>query len=100
MGVLCASQLLDDTGVPLRVRDATAHQPTGEVRVEAVKVAFTLSGWGKVSSAHGSVTLSEGTVLTIPPGVVCRGFPEGWTRTVTMYLHLGVSERTGALAWR
>lgn len=87
MGVLCASQLLDDTGVPLRVRDATAHQPTGEVRVEAVKVAFTLSGWGRVSSAHGSATLSEGTVLTIPPGVACRGFPEGWTRTVTMYLH-------------
>lgn len=86
MGVLCASQLFDDTGVPLRVKDATARRPTGEVSVEAVKVVFTLSGWARISSTHGSVTLSEGTVLTIPPGVTCRGFPEGWTRTVTMYL--------------
>lgn len=73
----------EERAVPETKLDALRDRLTS-----TVEALVTGAGWGKVSSAHGSATLSEGTVLTIPPDVACRGFPEGWTRTVTMYLHL------------
>jgi AraC-like DNA-binding protein len=73
--------------VPLRIKDQTAHAPSGPVALPNVKVVFTLSGWARVASSTGEVALEAGTILTIPPGLECSGFPVGHARTVTFYFH-------------
>lgn len=82
-----ALHLVGGDGVPLRVKDQIAHTPSGPVAVPFAKLIFTLSGWARVESPTGEVHLEAGSILTIPPGLECRGFPEGHARTVTFYFH-------------
>ena len=72
---------------PFFARDQTAHSPSGPVTVPLTKVAFALSGRAQVQSRSSEVHLSEGSILTIPPGLECRGYPVGHIRTVTLYIH-------------
>lgn len=69
------------------VREQTASSPSGPVRVSSAKVVFTISGWARVQGPSGDAFLEAGSILTIPPGMECHGFPEGYTRTVTFYIH-------------
>lgn len=73
--------------IPLSVREQTAYGDSGPVVVASVKVVFTISGWARVHSLVGEVFLEPGSILTIPAGVECRGFPYGHARTVTFYFH-------------
>ena len=73
--------------IPLSVHEQTAYVDSGPVVVNSVKVVFTISGWARVSSPLGEVLLESGSILTIPAGVECRGFPDGHARTVTFYFH-------------
>lgn len=57
------------------VRDQTAQVPSGPLRVAAVKVVFVLSGWGRLHTPTGEELLGAGSILTIPNGIECRGFP-------------------------
>ncbi|MGO3658743.1 MAG: helix-turn-helix transcriptional regulator [Micrococcaceae bacterium] len=50
-------------------------------------MVFTISGWATVRSASDEVFLRAGSVLVIPAGMECRGFPAGYVRTVTLYFH-------------
>ncbi len=84
--MLSADSLFGNSGLPLRVQDATARTPTGRVTVDAVKVLFTISGWSEVYSGSDATVLTEGTVLVIPAGLECSGHPAAPTRTVTFYL--------------
>ena len=63
--------------IPLAVREQTAYVDSGPVVVDSVKVVFTISGWARVSSPLGEVLLESGSILTIPAGIECRGFPDG-----------------------
>ena len=87
MTLLTASRLFGDSGIPLRVRDAVAHAPSGAVTAESVKVMFTVSGWAKVATAESDIDVQTGSVVTIPPGAECFGFPDGHARTITFYIH-------------
>ncbi|GEB24775.1 hypothetical protein BAU01nite_35080 [Brevibacterium aurantiacum] len=71
------------------VRDQTAQVPSGPLRVAAVKVVFVLSGWGRLHTPTGEELLGAGSILTIPNGIECRGFPAEHMRTVTFYIHPG-----------
>ena len=80
--------IMPDPGmIPLAVREQTAYVDSGPVVVDSVKVVFTISGWARVSSPLGEVLLESGSILTIPAGIECRGFPDGHARTVTFYFH-------------
>ncbi|MGV0409177.1 helix-turn-helix domain-containing protein [Corynebacterium resistens] len=81
------TRIFDTVQTPLCVREASGSTPTGPVSVEAVKLVFTLSGWADVQTENETMTLSTGTVLTIPCGIVCEGLPYGNVRTVTFYLN-------------
>lgn len=87
MAVLSETELFADAGVPLRVWDQTAVGPSGPVTAQAVKVMYVISGWGRVDSATDSALIEPGSVVTIPAGVECFGYPQGHARTVTMYVH-------------
>ena len=87
MVLLTASELFNRHGPPLAIRDQQADSPSGPVVAEAMKVVFGLSGWAHVFSAHGSEVLDTGKVLVIPAGLECSGFPLGYARTVTFYIH-------------
>ncbi|WP_449276669.1 helix-turn-helix domain-containing protein [Leucobacter sp. GX24907] len=50
-------------------------------------MVFTIAGWARVSSSTDEVLLESGTILTIPVGLEYRGYPAGYTRTVTLYIH-------------
>lgn len=81
-----ASVVGDNDMRPLLVKAQIAHAPSGPVRVPQVKVVFTVSGWARVHSPRGDALLEAGSILTIPAGLECSGFPEGHARTVTFYL--------------
>lgn len=85
--VTSESSLFTPSGVPLVVREQTAHAPSGAVSVAAVKIVFMLSGWARVRTDADEVTLEAGTVLTIPSRLECWGFPAGHARTTTFYIH-------------
>lgn len=78
---------ISSTGLPLLVREQIAVAPSAPVQVTSVKVVFMLSGGARVHSRAGEVSLGSGSILTIPAGVACRGFPAGHARTVTFYIH-------------
>ncbi|WP_135537669.1 AraC family transcriptional regulator [Brevibacterium sp. S111] len=84
--VLTEARLFERTSLPLTVRDQMAWSPSGPVTAEAVKVVFGVSGWARVDAPNAQVTLDSGTVLVIPAGAECAGFPHGHARTVTFYL--------------
>lgn len=86
---LCASETSPSAAVgsPLFARDQTVYTPSGSVTAKRVKVVFTIAGWARVSSSTGEVLLESGTILTIPAGLEYRGYPAGYTRTVTLYIH-------------
>ena len=83
---LTESALFADRGIPLRVKDAETCSPTGVITAEAVKIVFGIEGAALVRSAHESLRLDEGAILTIPPGVACCALPECHARTVTFYI--------------
>lgn len=72
---------------PLSVLEQTAYVDSGPIVVDSVKVVFTISGRARVTSPVGEVFLESGSILTIPANLECRGFPNGYARTVTLYLH-------------
>lgn len=86
MMVLSESTLFGRASVPLTVWEQTARSPSGTVRAEAVKVVYVISGWAEVTASSESVFVEPGTILTIPAGLECSGYPQGHTRTVTFYL--------------
>lgn len=88
MTFLSETSLFGSSMIPLVAREQIAHFPSGPVTAAAVKVVFTISGWAQVYSPAGEVILEAGTILTIPSGVECRGFPTGHARTVTLYIRL------------
>lgn len=49
-------------GVPLLVRDETAHAPSGPMTVPLVKVVFAVSGWAQVHAHNGAVFLKAGSI--------------------------------------
>lgn len=87
MKSLSKSELFDGVRVPFRVRELMAVTPSGKVTAEAVKVVYGISGNARIISQQGTTKLGTGTVMTIPAGLECAGFPEGHARTVTFYFH-------------
>lgn len=86
MTVLTEARLFNHSSVPLTVRGEMAWTPSGPVTAEAVKVVFGVSGWACVNGPTGQINLETGTLLVIPAGAECAGFPHGHARTVTFYL--------------
>lgn len=84
--MLTEASLFKRSSVPLTVRDQMAWTPSGPVTAEAVKVVFGVSGWARVEGPTAQVILKTGTVMVIPAGAECAGFPYGHARTVTFYL--------------
>lgn len=87
MTVLSAGDLFGSVGVPIRILDTTAVEPTGTVAAESLKVVFTMAGWTEVRSPGDAIAATRGTVLTIPAELECCGLPEALSRSVTFYLH-------------
>lgn len=76
---------MNPTTRPVFAREQTARNPSGAVSVPRTKVVFALSGWAEVHSQRGEVELRQGSILAIPPGLQCHGYPIGHMRTVTLY---------------
>lgn len=86
MMVLPESTLFGAAGIPLTVWGQNERSPCENVKAEALKVIYVISGWAEVTTATESVVVEPGTILTIPAGIECSGYPQGHTRTVTFYL--------------
>lgn len=87
MTLLSESALFDGPGPPLRILDTTTAEPSGAVTAESVKVVFAMTGWSAVRSHENAIAASAGTILTIPAGLPCSGFPEALSRAITFYVH-------------
>lgn len=69
------------------VCDAFHIEETQRVLADCVKVVFVTAGWSQLSFATGTVQLGPGSIVTIPEGIWCAVTPNGFARTVTLYMH-------------
>lgn len=50
-----------------------------------LKIVFVTSGWAEVSTVEQTVSLAQGTVLTVPPSFECHRASSGMSRIITVY---------------
>lgn len=71
--------------MPFSVRDVTSRDPIEAVESTYLKIVFVTSGWAEVSTARQTVSLAQGTVLTVPPSLDCRRASSEMSRIITVY---------------
>lgn len=69
------------------VCDAFHIEETQKVLTDCVKVVFVTAGWSQLSFATGTAQLGPGSIVTVPEGIWCAVNPNGFARTVTVYMH-------------
>lgn len=79
--------LFHDGGLPLQVRARFDVVDTDRIVADSVKVMFVTDGWTRITHETGQSELGPGSVFTVPERVWCQGSPQGFVRTVTIYLH-------------
>lgn len=62
-------------------------EETQRVLADCVRVVFVTAGWSQLSFAAGTAQLEPGSIVTIPEGIWCAVTPNGFARTVTLYMH-------------
>lgn len=84
---LSDGELFDGLKLPLRVDDAVTSSRSPRIVADSVKVVFVTDGWAHLIHTDGQAPLGPGSIVAIPHGVWCAANPEGFVRTVTLYLH-------------